>query len=98
MANPKNAAWYSGGLSMDVGPGVGNAADIGIFNNVFILPANTAGAAITLSAGTAGSAIFGNHANYGDTDMGNNPYTDSAGAGSNTWGLNYQAITAVLPT
>lgn len=53
---------------------------------------------LSLSAGTAGSAIYGNQANYGDTAMGNNPYTDSAGAGSNTWGLNYQAITAVLPT
>jgi len=76
---------------------VGNGADIGIFHNTFIIPANTAGAAITLSAGTAGAAIFGNKANFGDTDMGNNPYTDGAGAGSNHWGANYQGITLTQP-
>ena len=76
---------------------VGNAADIGVYNNVFVVPANTAGAAVTLSAGTAGSAIFGNHANFGETDMGNNPYTDGAAAGSNNWGGNYQGITLVQP-
>ena len=76
---------------------VGNAADIGVYNNIFVIPANTAGAAITLSAGTAGSAIFGNQANFGDTDMGNNPYTDNAAAGSNHWGGNYQGITLVQP-
>ena len=76
---------------------VGNAADIGIYKNLFVIPANTAGAAITLSAGTAGSAIFGNRANFGDTDMGNNPYTDGAGAGSNHWGDNYQGITLAQP-
>jgi len=54
MANPKNAAWYSGGLSMDVGPGVGN---------IFYV--------------------------YG---------IDGAGAGSNTWGLNYKGVTAQLPS
>lgn len=76
---------------------VGNAADIGIQGNRFVIPANTAGAAITLSAGTAGSAIFDNIANFGDTDMGNNPYTDGAGAGSNHWGANYQGITLTQP-
>jgi len=76
---------------------VGNAADIGIYNNIFVVPANTAGAAITLSAGTAGAAVFGNQANFGDTDMGNNPYTDNAAAGSNHWGGNYQGITLVQP-
>ena len=76
---------------------VGNAADIGIYNNMFAIPANTAGAAITLSAGTAGSLIVGNKANFGDTDMGNNPYTDGAGAGSNHWAENYQGITLTQP-
>jgi len=76
---------------------VGNAADIGIYNNTFAVAANTAGGAITLSAGTAGSAIFGNVANFGDTDMGNNPYTDGAGAGSNHWGMNYQGISLTQP-
>lgn len=94
-------AWGNGNIFDRVqGVGVnvvGNAADVGIFNNVFIIPANTAGAAITLSAGCGGCAIFGNHANFGDTDMGNNPYTDGAGAGSNHWGLNYKGVTATLP-
>ena len=76
---------------------VGNAADVGIYNNRFVIPANVAGSAITLSAGTGGAAIFGNQANFGDTTMGNNPYTDGAGAGTNHWGLNYQGITAVMP-
>jgi hypothetical protein len=95
-------AWGNNGNIFDRVAGigvniVGNAADIGIYNNIFVLAANTAGGAITLSAGTAGSAIFGNHANYGDTDMGNNPYADGAGAGANTWGLNYKGVTAQLP-
>ena len=76
---------------------VGNAADIGIYENTIAIPANTAGAAITLSAGTAGSIIRGNRANFGDTDMGNNPYLDSAGAGSNHWMDNYQGITLTQP-
>jgi hypothetical protein len=76
---------------------VGNASEVGIYNNLFVIPANTAGAAITLSAGTANAAIFGNRANFGDTDMGNNPFTDGAGAGSNHWGDNYQGITLTQP-
>lgn len=75
----------------------GNAADVGIYNNIFVLPSDTAGKAITLSAGTAGSAIFGNHANFGDADMVANPYTDGAAGDSNTWGLNYKGVTATLP-
>ena len=77
---------------------VGAGSDIGIFNNVFVIPANTAGGAITLGAGAgSGGAIFGNHANFGDTGMGNNPYADGTGAGSNHWGDNYQGITLVMP-
>jgi len=76
---------------------VGNGSEIGIFNNVFAIPANTAGAAITLSAGTGNALVFGNRANFGDSDMGNNPYLDSAGAGANTWGDNYQGITLTHP-
>lgn len=76
---------------------VGNVADVGIYHNTFAIPANTAGAAITLSAGSAGCAIFDNQANFGDTDMVNNPYSDGAGAGSNHWGLNYKGVTPTLP-
>ena len=95
--------WDDGGNIFDRVQGiainiVGNAADIGIYDNVFAIPANTAGAAITLSAGTAGSIIAGNQANFGDTDMGNNPYADGAGAGSNHWMNNYQGITLAQPS
>jgi len=77
---------------------VGNVADVGIFNNTFIIPANTAGGAVTLSAGSGGCAIFGNVANFGDTTMGNNPFADGAGAGANHWGNNMQGITLAMPT
>lgn len=76
---------------------VGNCSEVGIYDNIVAVPANTAGGAITFSAGCANCIVDGNRANFGDTAMGNNPYTDGAGAGANNWILNYQAATAVLP-
>lgn len=69
----------------------------GIHDNVIAIPANTAGAGITLAAGVLDAWIFGNVANFGDTAMGNNPYTDGAGAGANDWGNNMQGVTLVMP-
>ena len=93
--------WGDGNVFEGI-PGIGvnfagSVAEVGIYNNLFAIPANTAGAAITLSAGSENNIVFGNRANFGDTDMGNNPYLDSAGAGSNHWGDNYQGITLVQP-
>jgi len=81
-----------------IGINVANNMDAGaIHDNKFFLPSNTAGKAITLSAAATEVNVDGNRANFGDTGMANNPYTDGAGAGVNDWGLNYQAITAVMP-
>jgi len=77
---------------------VGNVSEVGIFSNTFVIPANTAGGAVTLSAGSTNCAIFGNQANFGDTTMGNNPFADGAGAGANHWGNNMQGITLAMPT
>ena len=77
---------------------VGNAVEVGIYNNVFSVLANTGGGAITLAAGVTRAVVFGNQANFGDTDMGNNPFADGAGAGVNNWGLNYKGVTGTLPS
>ena len=69
-----------------------------ICNNQIAIPANTAGAGITLSANVADAWVAGNFANFGDTDMGNNPFADGAGAGANNWSLNYKGVTAQLPS
>lgn len=82
------------GIAIDM---AGTVVFPSIMNNIISVPANTAGAAITLSANVSDAAVFLNHANYGETDMGNNPYTEGAGAGVNTWGLNYKGVTAQLP-
>lgn len=76
---------------------VGNCSEVGIYDNIIAVPANTAGGAITFSAGCANCIVNGNHANFGDTDMGNNPFSDGAGAGANNWLLNYKGVTATLP-
>jgi hypothetical protein len=80
-------------------PGIGIDLDMAqavmIFGNKFALDADAAGAAITLGAGTKGCFIDTNHANFGKTAMVANPYVD--GSTLNTWGLNYKALTAVLP-
>lgn len=91
---PQNYFHEIPGITINVASAV---TEPGIFNNWIALPANTAGDAITLAAGVNAGWIMGNVANFGDTDMGNNPYLDGAGAGANTWAMNYQGITLVQP-
>ncbi len=101
-----NATWAQLGL-----PGHGNrfqnVAGVGInaishlyeaqiYDNRFRLPSNTEGKAISLAANVELCYIDGNRANYGKTDMGTNPFKD-LGVATNTWGLNYKGITAILP-
>src|SRR4030042_6310782 len=82
-----------------IGLNVANNMDAGgIYDNKFFLPSNTAGKAITLSAAATEVNVDGNHATFGDTAMAADPYVDGAGAGGNDWGLNYQALTGVMPT
>lgn len=83
------------GIAIDV---VNNMDSGGIYDNTFSLPSNTAGKAITFSASVTECAVHGNRATFGDTAMAADPYVDGAGAGVNDWGLNYQALTAVMPT
>jgi len=83
------------GIAIDV---INNMDAGGIYDNKFFLPSNTAGKAITLSAAATEVNVDGNHATFGDTAMAADPYVDGAGAGANDWGLNYQALTAVMPT
>jgi len=97
--------WANGGNLFFQIPGIGvnatgggNSANLGIFNNLFSVPANTAGGAISIAANVTASFISGNVANFGDTTMGNNPYADASPAGTNNWGLNYQGIVAVMPS
>lgn len=75
---------------------VGNCSEIGVYNNKFLLAADTAGDAVTLSAGTNNCFVDGNVAHYGKAAMGQNPYRDLGGV-TNTWGLNHSGILAVLP-
>lgn len=77
---------------------VGSCSEVGIYNNVIAVPANTAGGAITLSANCVNCIADGNKANFGDTTMGNVPFADGAAGGVNNWLMNYQGITAVMPT
>ena len=85
-----------GGIGVNV---VGNGSEVGVFNNIFAIPANTAGAGVTLSAGSTNCLVISNIATFGDTDMGNNPYADGAAGGANTWGRNFRGDTnVVFPT
>lgn len=68
-----------------------------ILDNVIAIPSNTAGLAITLGASTTRCIVNGNSANFGDTEMAAVPYTDSAGAGANTWLRNYKGTLVVFP-
>lgn len=82
-----------------VGIHVDNTMALGeILDNRFVCSADVDGRAITLDATcTDGVFIDRNSAHIGDTLMANNPYLDSAAAGSNHWGVNYQGNTLVLP-
>ena len=68
-----------------------------ILDNLFRLPSDTVGKAVTLHVNSADCLIDGNRANFGKTAMAANPFVDAAAAGKNTWGLNYRAGTSILP-
>ena len=71
-----------------------------ITDNLFSLPSDTAGKAITVGTYSYACWINGNSANFGDTNaMGNLPYVDNSagGADANNWGLNYQGGAAGYP-
>jgi len=70
----------------------------GIFDNRIAIPADTAGAAITLANTVAGVHIDGNSAIFGENQAGdNNPYLDNAGADANHWGRNYWGNIMTIP-
>ena len=91
---PANVFKNIAGIAIDL---AGTVVAPAICNNVMFLPANTAGAGITLSANVSSAYVHENYANYGDTEMANNPFTDGAGAGANSWILNYKGLTAIMP-
>lgn len=69
-----------------------------ILNNQFMLDADTTGAAITIGDDCDGCFIDGNSANFGSADAsGNVPWSHSASADDNTFGLNYQGGAASYP-
>lgn len=82
------------GIAINVAVGV---TEPGIFGNRIAIPANTAGAGITLAAAVLDAWVMDNVANFGDTDMGNNPFADGAAAGANDWANNMQGITLKQP-
>ena len=74
----------------------GAAAACSILNNIFSLPSNTQGKAITLDGSTSRWIVYGNRANYGVTTMAGNPYED-ASSGVNHWLTNWNGTAAVDP-
>lgn len=70
-----------------------------ILDNVFSLPGDVQGAAITLGVATEGCLASGNKALYGDVTgaMANNPYLDSAPAFANHWMANFKGNALVDP-
>jgi len=91
---PSNLFHGIAGIAINL---TGAVTEPGIFANRIAVPANTAGAAITLNAAVLDAWVFDNVANFGDTDMGNNPFADGAAAGANNWGNNMQGITLAQP-
>ena len=91
---PFNYFHHLPGIAINIATG---ATQPGIFGNRIAIPANTAGAGITLNAGVLDAWVMDNVANFGDTDMGNNPFTDGAAGGANDWANNMQGITLAQP-
>ena len=83
----------SGGIGINLTVGV---TEPGIFDNIFGIDADTAGAAITFAAGVVNGTIDGNRAGYGDT-AGNNMFLDGAAADANNWLTNYSGIVMTYP-
>ena len=73
----------------------GAAGLSGILNNIFGLPSDTAGYAITLGAGTSGAVIDGNKAAYQIAAMSNNPFRDLSNA--NHWLVNWRQGLTIAP-
>lgn len=91
---PFNYFHHLPGIAINIATG---ATQPGIFGNRIAIPANTAGAGITLNAAVLDAWVMDNVANFGDTDMGNNPFTDGAAGGANDWANNMQGITLAQP-
>ena len=92
---PFNYFHHIAGIAINVAAAV---TEPGVFGNRIAIPANTAGAGITLGAGVLDAWVMDNVANFGDTDMGNNPFADGAAAGANDWANNMQGITLAQPS
>lgn len=91
--------WFRGvpGVAINV---TNQFAQGGIFDNRISIPADVAGAGITLGVDVAGVHIDGNSAHFGqDQSAGGpaNPYLDNALNDANTWGLNYWGVLATPP-
>lgn len=71
--------------------------EVSILDNTFHLNSNLSGGAITLDAGSSSIYVDNNRAGYGATSMSANPFLDSNGDASCTWGLNYNQEVATLP-
>ena len=83
-------------------PGVAinlNAAvtEPGIFDNVFGLPGDVEGSAITFHADVLDATVDGNSAGNGVDGGANNPYLDQAAGDANNWLVNYKGIAATYP-
>lgn len=85
------------GIGINTLSGGGHPAWMMILDNRFILPSDDDGKAITLT-GAQYCYIDGNRANFGRNDaMGDNPFVDSSGDDSNTWGLNHKGGASAYP-
>lgn len=74
-----------------------SCGNVDILDNRFKLSADTDGFAIHLATGSSDIYVDGNHAAFGTNDLTTQPYQD-ASSDANDWGLNYEDITAVLPS
>jgi len=91
--------WFRGVPGVAIN-GTNQFSQGGIFDNRFSIPADVAGAAITLGVDVAGVHIDGNSAIFGENQaIGGdaNPYLDNAANDANSWGLNYWGALATPP-
>ena len=77
---------------------LGSCGNVGIFDNKIVCYSDTDGYAIHTAAGSSDNAISGNEAMFGSNDMTNQLYQEASTADYNNWGINYEDITASLPT
>lgn len=75
-------------LSAVVGP------EFKILDNIFVLPSDTKGKAITMAAGSSDNYADGNHAFSSTIQMTKVPYLD---LGASHWGLNYYSVLPIMP-